>query len=57
MTYAWVGEKEAALDQLRAVAAVPSDLSYGQLRLHPFWDTVRDDPRFQQIVTSLAPAK
>jgi hypothetical protein len=30
-------------------------LSYGALKLHPFWDSLRGDPRFEQIVTSLAP--
>ena len=25
-------------------------LSYGQLRLHPFWDPLRGDPRFEKLV-------
>jgi hypothetical protein len=25
------------------------------LKLFPFWDPLRGDPRFEQIVTSLAP--
>ena len=33
----------------------PSSLSYGQLKLMPFWDPLRGDPRFEQIVASLAP--
>ena len=36
--YAWVGEKDLAIKQLDEVLRIPSDLSYGQLRLHPFWD-------------------
>jgi hypothetical protein len=32
----------------------PGDLSYGQLKLMPFWDPLRGDPRFEQIVASLA---
>ena len=34
---------------------VPADLGYGQLRLHPYWDPLRGDPRFEKIVASLAP--
>ena len=35
----------------------PSPLSYGQLKLLPFWDPLRGDPRFEEIVASLAPEK
>jgi len=34
---------------------VPGYLCYGQLRLHPFWDPLRGDPRFQKIGASFAP--
>jgi hypothetical protein len=30
-------------------------LSYGALKLFPFWDPLRGDPRFEKIVTELAP--
>jgi hypothetical protein len=30
-------------------------LSYGPLKLHPVWDPLRGDPRFEKIVQSLAP--
>jgi hypothetical protein len=30
-------------------------LSYGHLKLSPFWDPLRGDPRFEKIVASLAP--
>jgi serine/threonine protein kinase/Tfp pilus assembly protein PilF len=53
--YAWTGEKDLALEQLSVVARIPSHLSYGQLRLHPYWDPLRGDPRFENIVASLAP--
>ena len=29
--------------------------NYGDLKLHPFWDPLRGDPRFEKIVNSLAP--
>lgn len=56
LVYAWTGEEDLALEQLAIVARIPSEVSYGQLRLHPFWDPLRGDPRFEKIVASLAPA-
>ena len=52
---AWTGEKDLALEQLATAIQIPGTLSYGQLKLHPFWDPLRDDPRFDEIVASLAP--
>ena len=49
------GRNGVALEQLKYAATIPSDVSYGQLRLHPFWDSLRGDPRFDEIVSSLAP--
>ncbi len=53
--YAWTGEKDRAIEQLAETAKLFDDLSYGHLRLHPFWDPLRGDPRFEAIVASLAP--
>lgn len=53
--YAWSGEKDLALEQLVAVERVPNYLSYGFLKLQPQWDSLRSDPRFKKIVSSLAP--
>jgi TolB-like protein/Flp pilus assembly protein TadD len=53
--YAWTGEKNLAMDQVAATLQIPSDLNYGKLRLHPFWDPLRGDPRFEKLVASLAP--
>jgi TolB-like protein/class 3 adenylate cyclase/Tfp pilus assembly protein PilF len=58
ITAAWAGKKELALQQLEARVRGPVEgnmLSYGALKLHPFWDPLRGDPRFEQIVASLAP--
>jgi TolB-like protein/class 3 adenylate cyclase/Flp pilus assembly protein TadD len=52
---AWTGEKDLAFEQLMIAARLPSRVNYGQLKLHPFWDPLRGDPRFDQIVASLAP--
>ena len=58
ITAAWAGEKELALQQLEAGLRAPAAslmLSYGALKLLPFWDPLRGDPRFEKIVASLAP--
>ena len=58
ITAAWAGEKELALQQLEAGLRAPVAslmLSYGALKLLPFWDPLRGDPRFEKIVASLAP--
>jgi TolB-like protein/class 3 adenylate cyclase len=52
---AWTGEKELALHQLSFVTQIPSSLTYGRLKLHPFWDPLRGDPQFEKIVASQAP--
>ena len=53
--YTWCGEKNLALDQIAATLRIPSSLSYGTLKLHPYWDALRGDPRFEKIVADLAP--
>lgn len=53
---AWTGEKDQAFEQLALAVARPGLISYGQLKLQPWWDPLRGDPRFEKIVASLAPA-
>ncbi len=53
--YATCGEKEAALQQLKVSAELPVGVTYGELRQSPDWESLRGDPRFEQIVASLAP--
>ena len=56
---AWAGEKDLAIEQLNAALPLPGAAnitSYGVLKLMPFWDPLRGDPRFEQIIASLAPA-
>jgi hypothetical protein len=59
MIAAWTGEKDLAIAQLNAVVEpgvyAPFCTHYGMLKTFPFWDPLRGDPRFEQIVTSLAP--
>jgi len=51
-------EKETALRYLAANARSSggnSVATYGALKLLPFWDPLRGDPRFEKIVNSLGP--
>jgi serine/threonine protein kinase/Tfp pilus assembly protein PilF len=55
MIAAWVGDKDLACEQLAIAVRPPTPLNYGHLKLMPFWDPLRGDPRFERIVASLAP--
>jgi serine/threonine-protein kinase len=49
------GERDQAVEQLKTLARLPAGVSYGEIRLDPFWDPLRSDPRFEKIINSLAP--
>jgi TolB-like protein/Tfp pilus assembly protein PilF len=58
MIAAWVGEKDLACEQLAIAVRCPTsgmDLSYGELKLMPWWDPLRGEPCFEKVVASLAP--
>jgi hypothetical protein len=58
ITAALAGDKELALQQLETGMRAPVAslaYSYGALKLLPFWDSLRGDPRFEEIVASRAP--
>jgi tetratricopeptide (TPR) repeat protein len=57
MIAAWASDKDLACQQLAVAVRPPSTISYGQLKLLPYWDPLRGDPRFEKIVASLAPKK
>jgi serine/threonine protein kinase len=52
---AWVGDNELACEQLAVTIRHSSYVSYGDLKLMPWWDPLRGEPCFEQIVASLAP--
>jgi serine/threonine-protein kinase len=52
---AWTGDNDLACEQIATAIRYPGSLGYGQLKLLPFWDPLRGDPRFEKIVASLAP--
>ena len=53
--YTWTNEPDRAIEVLQKLAAMPGYVNYARLKLLPIWNPLRGDPRFQQIVNSLAP--
>jgi TolB-like protein/DNA-binding winged helix-turn-helix (wHTH) protein/Flp pilus assembly protein TadD len=52
---AWVGDYDLACEQLAAVNQRRNEITYGELKLEPFWDPLRGEPCFEKIVASVAP--
>jgi serine/threonine-protein kinase len=49
------GDRDAIFDQLSKLVKLPFGLiNYGDLKLNPVWDDLRDDPRFDRILTESA---
>jgi TolB-like protein/Flp pilus assembly protein TadD len=55
MIAAWIGDNDLACEQLAAAIHHRSYVSFGRLKLLPWWDPLRGDPCFEKIVASLAP--
>jgi tetratricopeptide (TPR) repeat protein len=55
VTAAWVGEKALACEWLKRATRLPGAPGYGQLKLFAYWDALRGEPCFEEIVASLAP--
>jgi len=51
----WAGDMNLACEQLTRASRLPGGVSYGDLKLMPWWDPLRGDPCFENIVASLAP--
>ncbi len=52
---AWVGDKDLACEQLAVAIHRRNEISYGELKLEPWWDPLRGEPCFEKIVAALAP--
>jgi TolB-like protein/Tfp pilus assembly protein PilF len=53
--YTWTNEPDRAIELLQRLVTMPGYTNYARLKLHPMWNPLRGDPRFQKIVNSLAP--
>lgn len=52
--YAWVAEKDLAIERLATALKVPNDCHYGELLLHPHW-ALPGHPQFEKIIASQGP--
>jgi serine/threonine protein kinase/tetratricopeptide (TPR) repeat protein len=48
--YALAGDRDSAMDELETIVSRPALLGTLPLRLDPFWDPLRGDPRFEALV-------
>jgi TolB-like protein len=49
------GDRDATFDKLSKLVKLPFGLiNYGDLKLNPVWDDLRDDPRFDRILAASA---
>ena len=54
--YVMVGNHDAAIDELEHLLSIPSGISVPVLRLAPWWDPLRDHPRFRRLLEKYADA-
>ena len=48
--YSMVGEFNNAMDEIELLLRIPHNITTWDLKLNPFWDPLRDHPRFQKII-------
>ena len=48
------GDRDGAFDKLSKLVKLPFGLNYGDLKLNPMWDDLRDDPRFDKLIAEAA---
>jgi tetratricopeptide (TPR) repeat protein len=55
VVYAWTNEADLAFEILGPLTKTPLGIFYGQLKREPYWDPLRNDPRFDKLLAKLAP--
>jgi TolB-like protein/Flp pilus assembly protein TadD len=53
--YGMMNDRDLAFQELAVSAKIPGGVSYGDLKLDPCWDPLRNDPRFDKLLAELAP--
>jgi tetratricopeptide (TPR) repeat protein len=51
---AMAGDREGALRKLEEIVKLPFAVYHGDLKLHPVWDELRGDPRFDALIAESA---
>ncbi|MGA8480657.1 MAG: hypothetical protein WB696_22060 [Chthoniobacterales bacterium] len=55
LVYAWTNEPDLAFQELTISVKTPGGVHYGELKLDPAWDPLRNDPRFPKLLAELVP--
>jgi TolB-like protein/Tfp pilus assembly protein PilF len=55
VVYTWTEELDLAFEKLGPLTKTPNGIYYGQLKLDPYWDPLRKDPRYEKLLAELAP--
>ena len=55
VVYAWTNELDLAFETLGPLITTPNGIFYGQLKREPYWEPLRQDPRYEKLLTELAP--
>jgi serine/threonine protein kinase/Flp pilus assembly protein TadD len=55
VVYAWTDEFNLAFETLSPLVKMPFGIFYGQLKREPYWDPLRKDPRFDELLAELVP--
>jgi serine/threonine-protein kinase len=48
--YSMVGEYDKAIDEIELLLSIPYYFTTWDLKLSPYWDPMRDHPRFQELI-------
>jgi serine/threonine protein kinase/Flp pilus assembly protein TadD len=52
--HVWTGELDKAFTELTSLAKMPKGIAYGELKRDPYWQPLREDPRYEKILAELA---
>jgi len=55
VVYAWAVQPDLAFDRLAVSAQTPNGIVYGELKVDPLWDPIRQDPRYEKLLAELVP--
>jgi hypothetical protein len=55
VVYAWTNELDLAFETLSPLTKIPNGIYHGQLKRDPYWEPLRQDPRFDKLLAELAP--